>query len=466
MSERRRFALVLGLLVWFSCAWFGASEFNPNNVTRLAAAVSIVEDHDATIDEYNDVTIDKARFGDHFYMDKAPGMTLMAVPWIWLADHITHDNAGNYSKSYFGDLWRFLRLRMRLATAFGSAILTALATVAMLSLASEIGGSRSAGLFAALGYALGTPVWGWSTSLFGHAVVADMLVIGVWAIWRASASGHLRYAAIAGAALGWSLTVEVQSLLWLAFIGPWAIARVWPNPARWRLLGAAAIAGLATLSPLPLYNLFAFGTPFRLGYQGVVGFEGMNRGILGVSWPDPALIAKLLFGPYRGLYWVAPILLLGTFGVAWLARQAKTRGLGLVTGGIAIAALLYNAGYFYWDGGYSTGPRHMIPAAGMLALGLAPVWRMLDPGLERIAAAVFLGLSISLNLAIAASEIASPDLYAHPLTEHVLPLFFDGKIRAAGSEWLNWSTRTALLFYLVPAFAAVVWLVRKAKPAQ
>lgn len=466
MTEGRRFAAVLGLLVWFSCAWFGASEFNPNNVTRLAAAVSIVEDRDATIDEYNDVTIDKARFGTHVYMDKAPGMTLMAVPWVWIADQVTRDNAGNYSKSYFGDLWRFLRLRMRLATAFGSAILTALAAVAMLALANEIGGSRSAGLFAALGYALGTPVWGWSTSLFGHAVVADMLVIGIWAIWRATATGQLRYAIVAGASLGWSVTVEAQSLLWLAFLGPWAMARVWPNPARWRLLGTAAIAGSTMLAPLALYNLFAFGTPFRLGYQGVVGFEGMNRGILGVSWPDPKLIPQLLFGPYRGLFWVAPILMLGTFGLAWLARQRETRGIGLAAGGVALAALLYNAGYYYWDGGYSTGPRHMIPAAGMLALGLAPVWRMLDPGRERIAAAAFLGVSIALNLAIAASEIAAPDLFAHPLTEHVLPLFLDGKFRAAGSEWLDWPTWVALLFYLIPALAALTWLIRKAKVPQ
>ena len=33
---------------------------------------------DARIDEFRDLTIDKAEFGGHVYLDKAPGMTLLA----------------------------------------------------------------------------------------------------------------------------------------------------------------------------------------------------------------------------------------------------------------------------------------------------------------------------------------------------------------------------------------------------
>ena len=40
----RGFRIGLFLLVWFSCAWFGSWEGNPNNATRLFAAVSLVED--------------------------------------------------------------------------------------------------------------------------------------------------------------------------------------------------------------------------------------------------------------------------------------------------------------------------------------------------------------------------------------------------------------------------------------
>ena len=468
MTPARRYALVLFVLVWLSGAWFGSSEYNPNNATRLAAAISLVEDGDATIDEYDPVTIDKARFGEHVYMDKAPGMTLMAVPVVWLADRVSGDDAGNYSKSYFGDgIWRFLRVRLRLAAGLGTALLTALAAVALLSLGQAVGGSRAAGLVAALGFALGSPVWGWSTSLFGHAAVASLIVIALEAIRRATlGSGNARWAAVAGVAIGWSITVELQSVLWAAFLGPWALLRAWPLAARWRLIGAAAAGGTAALLPLLAYNWLAFGTPFHVGYSGVVGFEGMNRGLFGLGLPDAALIPRLLFGSYRGLFPVAPVLLAGVFGIAWLIRRPETRGLGLVAAGIAVTALLYNAAYYYWDGGHSTGPRHMIPAVGMLALGLAAVWPMLDTRRERVVFAGLLGISMALNLAIAAADVTAPDIYGFPLTDHILPLFAKGRVRTLGSEYLGWSGHAATLAYLLVALPLLGWLVRNTTTRQ
>ncbi|RZM11704.1 MAG: hypothetical protein EOP68_03055, partial [Sphingomonas sp.] len=71
---------LLFFLVWLSVAWFGSWELNPNNAVRMFAAVSLVEDGDATIDQFAPLTIDKATFGGHAYLDKAPGMTLMALP--------------------------------------------------------------------------------------------------------------------------------------------------------------------------------------------------------------------------------------------------------------------------------------------------------------------------------------------------------------------------------------------------
>ena len=75
-----RLALGLFVLVWLSISWFGSSPYNANNSTRMFAAISLVEQHDATIDEFSDLTIDKAKFGKHTYLDKAPGMTIMATP--------------------------------------------------------------------------------------------------------------------------------------------------------------------------------------------------------------------------------------------------------------------------------------------------------------------------------------------------------------------------------------------------
>ncbi len=81
-----------------SCAWFGSWEFNPNNATRLFAAIRMVEDGTATIDPLAHLTIDKAQFGAHAYLDKAPGMTLMALAPVALTDLVTGDRAARHDR--------------------------------------------------------------------------------------------------------------------------------------------------------------------------------------------------------------------------------------------------------------------------------------------------------------------------------------------------------------------------------
>ncbi|HEX8485230.1 hypothetical protein [Sphingomonas sp.] len=459
----RRFIAVLFVLVWFSCAWFGSWEWNPNTATRMYAAISLVEDGDATIDEFAELTIDKARFGSHTYLDKAPGMTLMALPAVALAAAVTGDRSSRYAKR-FGDaeLGRFLRLRTRGAAASGPALLTAIAAVLLYDLALGLGASRAAALFASLGYALGTPIWGWSTTLFGHAAVAALYVIAAWAGWRATGD-RVRpgMAALAGAALGWAVVVEHQAVLAGTAIGLWILWRSWRCENRWRSFGALAAGGIAALLPLLAYNLIAFGTPFRLGYQGVVGWEGMDRGLFGLTSPDPDVLWAIVFGLRRGLIWVAPVLVLAPLGLAALVQDRRTRATGIIAAAVVAIVLLVNAAYVYWDGGNSTGPRLAMPMAGVMALGLARVWDMLGR-YGRLAAGSLLALSIAINAVIAAAEIFSPPQFGFPIWTAVFELRFSpGDLRTVASEWLGWSAWAGFGLWAALALPALAWLARR-----
>ncbi|WP_325102208.1 hypothetical protein [Sphingomonas sp.] len=450
---------VLALLIWFSCAWFGSWEGNPNNATRLFAAISLVEDGDATIDEFAPLTIDKAQFGGHFYLDKAPGMTLMALPAVAIANKWTGERSASVSKLPGSpDMARFLRLRLRLAAATGPALLTALAAVLLFDLALGLTGSAAAALAASLAFSIGSPVWGWSTTIFGHAPVAALYMVALWALWRASGPGVM---ALAGAALGWAVVIEYQAVLAgavLALFGAW---QVWSRPERWRLLGAAVAGGVVAMLPMIGYNLVAFGTMFKLGYQGVVGFEGMNRGLFGLGWPSPAVLWAITFGTMRGLLWVAPVLALGAFGLTQMGE--RHRMLAWTIGTAAAIVLLVNAAYFYWDGGNSTGPRHATPAIGLLALGLAPLWAGLTTKASRIAAAVALALSIGINLVIAACDIFAPPIDPWPLhwvmTQHLLL----GDVTSIAGDWWGWPESTGLVVWAAVALPALAWLARVAR---
>lgn len=471
-------ALLLFALVWLSCAWFGSYAFNPNNATRLFAAIAIAEHGDARIDRYQSLTIDKAQFGHgasrHYFMDKAPGMTLMAVPAIWGADAWSNTRAGDEVIDIANPRLRFfLEARLSLAVASGSALLTALAAVLLLDLGTGITGSPAAGLYAALGYALGSIIWGWSTTLFGHAPVAALLVMASWAIWHGTsdprALSRWRYPVIAGLALGWAVAVEFQAALAGIAVGLWALWRTQhvAGAIRRRLyLVTVLMAGVA-LIPVLAYNMRAFGTPFVLGYQGVVGFSGMNQGLFGLTYPKFAVLWEILFGLRRGLVWVAPVLVLGGVGVGKMTRDVATRDLGWLAAGVVGIALAVNASYYYWDGGASVGPRHSVPAIPFLALGLAPFWASLRHRRWRWAAAGVLGVSIAINLIIASTDIFAPEALETPVwTRNFLGMFLHGKLATVPDLFWGWGPWFGLALYLdvaLPLFGLLLWQTWRAE---
>lgn len=453
-----RTRLLLFALVWLSCVWFGSWALNPNNATRIYAGMALVERGDARIDQYQALTIDKAEFGGHFYMDKAPGMTLLSLPAMAIADHVGRPL--EYVPPTLSDavFEHYMTVRLRLAVALGSAVITALAALAMHDLGLRLTGSASGALVASLGFALGTPVWGWSTTLFGHAPVAGLFVIAVWALWRAGEGQTMRFAAIGGAALGLAVLIEFEAALAGSVIAIWGALRLWR--ADRRAVAAAAVAGLVTLLvPFWTYNMIAFGTLFRLGYQGVVGFAGMDEGLFGLTSPKPMVLLKILVGMRRGLLWVAPVLIPAFIGLWLLGR--RHHGLAIMLAAAALTVLLVNSAYVYWDGGHSTGPRHSVPAIGLIAIGLAPFWASLRFAWERAVTVALLLLSTVINLMIAAANITTPDTYRFPLADPILTAWKAGALRTLPSDFLGWSPIPGVEIYLTAAVALAFLLARQ-----
>lgn len=468
---RARIAALLFVFVWLSGAWFGSDELNPNNATRMFAAISLVEDHDATIDGYAPLTIDKAQFGGHTYMDKAPGMTLMAVPVVAAVNALTGTNA-RAERVLIPELGagRLMRPRVRLASALTSALLTAIAATMLFGMTIERTGSLGAGLFAALGYALGTPIWGWSTTIFGHAAAAALLLIATIAIWRGTraAKAGSGDALIAGLALGWAIVVEYQAALSGLAIGLWALWRLWryPGAERWRAIALAAAGAIVALVPLAIYNLIAFGTLLKLGYEGVVGFSGMQQGLFGLTYPKVEVIGEILGGARIGLIWVAPILAAAPIGLALMIRRRETRDLGLLAVAVAAIVVLINASYVYWDGGSSTGPRLSVPAIGFLALGFGPLWMACRHLALRVGLVILLAASMTLNLVIAGVDITSPEYIRWPVVTWIIEKrLIWGALRDFPAEQWGWNPWTGFALYCAIAaifLAAMLWTLRRA----
>jgi len=449
---------LLFVLVWLSVAWFGSWELNPNNAVRMFAAVSLVEDGDATIDQFAPLTIDKATFGAHAYLDKAPGMTLMALPAVAAVNASSGWRSADVGMAPGApDMAHFLRARQWAAVATGPAVLTALAAVLLYDIGLGLTGRAGAALFGALGYALGSPIWGWSGTLLGHATVAAMYVVAAWCFLRPP---RWSTALLGGMALGWAVVVEYQAALAGSAIAIWAVLRWWGTVEGRRAIVVAAIGGVAALLPLAAYNIVAFGTPFRVGYSGVVGFEGMNQGLFGLTWPRPMVLLEILLGDRRGLFWFAPVLLMAPLGLAALADERPTRGLAIMAAAAAAIVPLGNASYFYWDGGNSTGPRHAMPAVALLAIGLAPWWASLRSTAARVGGAVLLGGSIAINAVIAAADVFAPPEVRYPFWRYVVERrFWPGDLTTFPSEWLGWTRWTGFWSWAAVATVLLALLV-------
>jgi hypothetical protein len=178
--------------------------------------------------------------------------------------------------------------------------------------------------------------------------------------------------------------------------------------------------------PLLVYNWLAFGSAFHVGYASEEGFAELRTGFFGITYPKLSTIRELLFGSYRGLLPLSPLMAVVPFGLGLLWRKGR-QGAALVAAGIGIYYLLLNASYFYWEGGWAFGPRQMTTALPFLALGLAPLWDLGRPaGHGLLLAAWIWGAGITL---IAVSTTPQPPgSIKAPVSELLWPAFRDGDL--------------------------------------
>jgi len=178
--------------------------------------------------------------------------------------------------------------------------------------------------------------------------------------------------------------------------------------------------------PLLVYNWLAFGSPFHLGYSSEEGFKELHTGFFGITYPRLSTIGELLFGSYRGLLPISPLMGIVPLGLILLARRGRT-AVALVAGGTGVYYLLLNASYFYWEGGWAFGPRQMTTALPFLALGLAPLWD-LDRRAGRALLAAGWIWGAALTLVAVSTTPQPPASIKAPMRELLWPAFRDGDL--------------------------------------
>jgi hypothetical protein len=429
--------LLIFLSLFASYCYFEPVVDNDNVITRIGLSISIVTNRVLTIDQFAPYTVDRAMLAGRNYSDKAPGLSLMAIPPT--AASLAAAKLLGMPLVFFdqdGTATALFDVIVGLSTVVTSGMFTAFTAASLWSSASLLTGRADAGLFAALCFGLGTIAWGWATAFFGHATAGACLFLAYAAIVRCALNAPapanpLTVGIYTGALLGWAVVVEfttAPAVLALGLFGLWTGLRC-NRRARRQLFVGGAIAASLILLPLWVYNALAFGSVLRLGYGRVVGFPEMREGLFGVSVPQLSVAFELLFGVHRGLFWVSPVLIASPLAIAAWLRSRRHRPCIPAVVVIIGAYLAINAGYYYWDGGMSTGPRHLLPALPFACLPLAFLWSESGQRGKRLLMSLAL-LSAIVSLVCVSVDITAPEYERSPVFDYLFPAFISGTSRA------------------------------------
>jgi hypothetical protein len=426
-----KIASLLGFASFLSFLYFyEGGGWNQNSRFDLLRA--IVERHTIQIDAYHENTQDKAHFRGHYYSDKAPGLVFLAVP---LAEAARagmrvvgvdpESPRGEYALSY-------------IVTAGAVALPTALAGVCLFFLALRFGSDLTGASFATMILAIGTPILAYATVFWAHALVGACLLFAyAAALELTDGHGEFWWALAVGLAAGWATVTEYPAGPAAVLLAVFALSQVWARgpAARWRVIAGVGIGATTCAIVLFSYLHAAFGG-FRpsYSYYDPSSFAFMQQqGYLGLTYPHPDRLLKLLFGCSRGLFFASPVMVAAVVGLWSLSN--RFRGPALVAAAIALYYFLFNASFYWWKAGLTFGPRYAGAAIPLLCVGLAVAWSRAS-ALWRcvLIALACCSVFVTLMVVSTSSQLAMQD--SCPTIHCAWPSFWAGHLASNGESML------------------------------
>jgi hypothetical protein len=417
--EAALFAAALGMYAYF----FQGGGWNQNS--RFNLVRSIVEQHTIVVDDYVHNTGDIAMRDGHYYCDKAPGVSMLALP-VYAA---VHPFAGGQRPR-----GRLVNTGAYLATVWAVALPSALGAVMLYQLALLIGAPPPVAAATTLAYAFGTLALPYSTLFYGHQLAAAVLILafGLLATGRQQAMPFSpRRLFVVGLLLGAGVAIEYPGALGLAAVGLYAATVVRPWPRLFWLAAGAALPALALAGS----HTAAWGGPFMLPGHFSNDPPRQSGAFMGITWPSLELVGKILFSKTRGLFRHAPWLLLWLPGVILLARRPRFRAEAVVCLLAPLLYLWFNSSLTTsptdWRAGWGIGPRHLVATLPFYALGAAALFAAVDGTRRRVLWALFAplaGYSAALMFVATAVQPEVPTWFDWPFGEHLFPSFLSGQL--------------------------------------
>lgn len=363
MKNFRRTDAGLFCLVFLAAACIHHPVDYDNTQSRFCLLSSVVDFGRLDIDMYKDETIDISVVDGVTYSNKAIGAPLVASPIYWMLRNLTpirHDRPLSPRAVYICTL---------LSTALPFAILG----IVLFRFQVLLGADPVSAYISVLAYAFGSIAWIHATLFSGHQMAANFAFFSFALI-------HLFSRNIitpgvpgwfgAGLLAGLAALADYTAITIACILAVYAFVKTRSPSARAAFLAGGSIAAAVLFA----YNTRCFGSPFSFSYAHLAYGEfamGARQGVLGVALPDPAALLSLLASPARGLFFIMPVLLMSLPGFWIWFNRPSLRSECLAAGMIVAVYFLINAGFYAWHGGWTFGPRYLVPMLPFLVLPMA-----------------------------------------------------------------------------------------------
>ncbi len=427
----KRFTLFFLLINLVLSSFYLDSWHNANTTSRVLPVLNCIDKRTITIDEYADQTMDKSKVNGHYYSDKAPLPSFVVIPFyaacraLGIVHYKTDFNA--YSRPVF---------------LLGSFICGSLPFVLICFLffkyISQNSDEKKAAMLSMV-FLYASFVFVFSGTFFTHVFSAALLLMSYIFIKEKK---HFYSGLFLGLAFLSDYTV-------LFIIPIWAI-QIYLNEKKFKEIISFSL-GLAPLILLfLLYNKITTGSPFDLLYNHSTFDESSKPNAnLGFSHPSLKALYGLTLSTYRGILIYCPMLILAIVYFIKSKEWNKVNWAKNYLFIIAIGYFLLISSHLVWWGGWSYGPRQLMPLAVLLLFEGA-----IFISKQKINQFAFWGLG---SIALLFTWIVKGTVVYSVPTEMTSP-FRDYFFQNAQNGLTNPNNILTMYLPISPTIAGIVWL--------
>jgi len=441
------FVLITSLTCLFS------TSFPEDNVnTRLDLTAALVNHKNTIIDEYHSNTIDKAFYNNHFYSDKAPGLSLTAVPVAFFYSLFKTPDPNNIFFRY-------------ICTFFCVGLPASFFSVFFFYFLRRIDFEPFHSFFIVFSLYASTIFLLYSGLFLSHvptAIIIFYLLFKIHDIDNINVLGTFIFGFLASLLPIFEYPLLVHSLLLIFCFSLFVKNK--------RFILYLLIGMLVPFILFLTYNSYFYHNPFFIGYSFESNdyfFENMKHGLFGLSTPKITSFYDIIFKPSKGLFFQSPFLIFSPyFLIKSLSSSSSVKRISLISLLLISSSLIINSSQFLPLGGMTAGPRHLVPILPILVLFSGFSLKSKNIAFKYLYI-TFIFLSLCRLFLINITFPQPPEHIYEPLfvsyifiKEHLIrPLFFEN-IYFSNYYLLGLSTLFFLTF--IPFFIYIIIIFKKA----